>query len=258
MDANEILLLEALPLEIQGVQRQHGGVLGVNSHVGCRRRVGGDAGVGDDLVHETVGAAVAQAQIQLRGRVMAHGDVDVVQGAHADQLTLSAAVADLALADQLLLEGEIHILLGGSRHKDHISVHGLLHLRVRQGHHGSDDSGQLGVVAAAVGGAGLRVGVRMVRDGEGVHLADDSHGDPLFAFSFQIALHAGDSQPGLRLQAVLLRIFHKLLSGAVLLVAHLRVMPDVPPECLDFLLILINDLTDFLFNVVHKCPPPFV
>ena len=184
--------------------------------------------------------------------MVADNDVDVIQCADADQLALAAAIADLAFVDHLALEVDFNKLLGRNAEEDDVAVHGFLDLGIAQGQGSTHNAGDLGVVAAAVGSAGLGVGIGMVGDGQGVILTHEGNGGALIVLALQITLNAGDGMAFGGLDIQVLEDLGKLAGGSELSVAHFGMGPDVTAKGHDLFLLAVDNVTDFLFQLIHN------
>ena len=183
--------------------------------------------------------------------VVTQGHIDVLKGADADELALAAAVAGLALFAQTVFVVDVHKLLRRGGHEDHVAVEGLFDLGHAQGQGRADGGGQLGVVAAAVGGAGLGVGVLVVGDGQGVQLTDDGHGGAGGALGLQVALGAGDGQTLVHLHPQVFEQLVELAGGTELPVPQLGVMPNIPAKGHDLLAVLVDGFDDLLLDLIQ-------
>ena len=227
-----------------------GGAHGVDTVLGRPCGVGGPALKAVELGDESVAGAVCHQVFLLAAGVVSHHDVHVVQGADAQQFALSAAVADQALAAHFVALFNFYVFLRRDAEKHHVAVESGGDLRIRQRQGRAHDASHLGVVAAAMGGAGLRIGVSMVGNGKAVQLSHQADGGAVAAV-FQIALHSGDGQALLGPQA---KAFHnngKLSGGAVLLKSQFRMGPKVLGKGDDLVFAGIHQRTDFLFHFVH-------
>ena len=107
-----------------------------------------------------------------------HRHVDVVEMAFGDQFGLAEEELDLALlaAAEALLD--IDELLGRHREEHQFPGEVLGCARRREAHRDAEHAGDLGVVAAAVRGAGMRVGERVVGGAQAVEFADEGEARP--------------------------------------------------------------------------------
>ena len=250
VDPDRIPVPEALPLDIHGVHGDIGGAHGVDAVLRCSGGVGGAALEPDQLGDEAIAGAVGHQILLFTAGVVAHHDVHIVQGPDPQQLALAAAVADQALLPHLVAFFDLHIFFRRHAEEHHIAVEGGGDLRISQGQGGAHHTGGLGVVAAAVGGAGLRIGVGVVGDGQSVELPHQADGGAV-AVRFQIALHAGDGKSLLCPQAQALHRLREFSGGAMLLKAQLGVGPEVLRKGDDLILVRIDPRTDLLFDLVH-------
>ena len=67
--------------------------------------------------------------------------VDVVKSTDSDQLAFTAAVFDLSLGGQFVLELDLTIFFSRNGEKDYLAVQFFFYFRVRQGNGGTNDSG---------------------------------------------------------------------------------------------------------------------
>ena len=128
-----------------------------------------------------------------------HRHVDVVAMAAGEQLGLAEQELDLALlaAAEALLD--IDELLGRDREKHHLAGQVVGGADGVEAHRGAEHAGDLRVVAAAVRGAGMRIGERMVGGAQAVELADDGDGAARRSAG-DAALDPGQREAGLRLR----------------------------------------------------------
>ena len=251
MDPDGVLVPEALPLYVHRVHGDEGGVHGVQTGLGLPGSVGGAALKADHLGDKAVAGAVGHAVFLRTAGVVSHHDVHVVQRAQAQQLALAAAITQQALPAHLLPFFDLHVLLGGYAEEDHVPVQGFGDLRVCQGKGCAHDPRRLGVVAAAVGGAGGGIGILMGGNGQAVklaHKADHRSAAP----GLEEALHACDGKPLLGVQPQGSHGGGKFSGGAVLLEAQLRMGPEILPKGDNLLPACINQAADFLFGTVHN------
>ena len=113
-------------------------------------------------------------------------------GLPKQELDLAALLAAQALLD-------IDELLGRDGEEDQFAGEVLGGADRREAHRDPEHAGDLGVVAAAVRRAGVRIGERMVGGPQAVEFADDGEARAR-ALAAQAALDPGQGQAGLRLE----------------------------------------------------------
>ena len=177
-------------------QRDLRGVEGVDAEM---RRPAGVARAPDEAGQLADAAVVRQrhaglAVLGVGRRVDHHGEVHVVEVAEADQLGLAAEQLErpgLALGPAPL---EVAALLGGHREERHPSREMGEGAGVVEPHGGAEKSRHLGVVAAGVGRARVRIGLRVPGHDQRVELADQGERRARARLTRHVGAHAGERQ----------------------------------------------------------------
>lgn len=237
--------------ELMASRERAGGVQGVDAVKGPGARVGLPPGEADQLAQKA-GAVAADEEAAVPDAGMGvdhHAHVDVVQQALPQELLFAAEEADLPLLLQPLPVLQLHVFLRRHGHEGHVPVQ-----LVRQGcqaHGGAQHGGDLGVVAAGVGGACLPV--RLGVQGADHRVQLSHHHDPgAGRTALQIAPDAGDGQmvperdPELRKGAA-----HQLRRPP-LLEAQLRVGEDLLADPDDGVLMFIDGLETLRFQRLFR------
>ena len=99
--------------------------------------------------------------------------VDVIKSTDADEFTFSTAVSDFSLCSQGVFKFNLTIFLCRYGEEYNPSVQPLFTSSlVERGC--TDDTGQLGMMSAAVSSLSLRIGIFMFRDAERIQFPDES------------------------------------------------------------------------------------
>ena len=106
--------------------------------------------------------------------------VDIIKSTDADEFTFSAAIFDFSLGGQGVLEFNLTIFLCRYGEEYNLSVQLFFNIFIGQGC--TDDTGQLGMMSAAVSSLSLRIGIFMFRDAERIQFPDEGQTYILFLF----------------------------------------------------------------------------
>jgi hypothetical protein len=225
--SDRVLIAEGLAHGVDGGQPDIGGIQRVDSQMGRAPRVGGAADITDGLDDATVvgGGHPRLLHLGLRRGVDHHGEIHVVEVAEPQQLRLAAEELEPALAR--LLDAPLHVavLLSGHGEEDHSPGEVSQGLGIEEAHGGTEQPRHLGIVAAGMSGAALRVRHRMPGHHEPVQLAEQREGGP-FLGAARLRADAGDGETGLGRQAEPSQGFLHQTRRLELLEAELRVAPD--------------------------------
>ena len=184
-----------------------------------------------------------------------HRHVDVVPMAAREQLWLAEEELELTLflAAEALLD--IDELLGRDREENDLAGEVIGDADRREAHRRAEHAGDLRVVAAAMRGAGVRVGERVVRGSQAVQFADN--GDARTAgFAGDAALDAGERQPGLRREAEAGHVLGDQTCGLVLVEAGLGMVEDRLADRDDLVAVAVDRLAHRLLQFFLARHPP--
>lgn len=108
--------------------------------------------------------------------------VDVIKSTDADEFTFSAAIFDFSLGGQGVFKFNLTIFLCRYGEEYNLSVQLFFYIFIGQSQGCTDDTGQLGMMSAAVSSLSLRVGIFMFRDAECIQFPDEGQTYILFLF----------------------------------------------------------------------------
>ena len=137
---------------------------------GC---VGSQSLITNDLGDETIVGVGADTDIFITG-VVDDIQVDVIKSTDADEFTFSAAVSDFSLCSQGVFKFDLAVFLCRYGEEYNLSVQLFFYIFIGQSQGCTDDTGQLGMMSAAVSSLSLRIGIFMFRDAERIQFPDES------------------------------------------------------------------------------------
>lgn len=137
---------------------------------GC---VGSQSFITNDLGDETVVGVRTNTDILVSG-VVDDIQVDVIKSTDADEFTFSTAVSDFSLGGQRVFKFNLTIFLCRYGEEYNLSVQLFFYIFIGQSQGCTDDTGQLGMMSAAVSSLSLRIGIFMFRDAERIQFPDES------------------------------------------------------------------------------------
>src|SRR5205807_9097978 len=250
--ADRVLVAERLADGVDRRQADLRRVERVDPHV---RRAAGVRGA-PQVTHGLHDAAVVRARhaglavLRPRRHVDHHRHVDVVEVAEPEQLRLAAEEFQPARARLRHAPLDVAVLLGRHREEDDAPGQVIEGPRVEQPHGGAEQAGDLGVVAAGVGRAGLRIGHRVAGDDETIELPEQRERRALAGAARHVGPHPGQRQAGLGAQPELAQGLLVQARGIDFLEAELRVLPDLLAEADDVLAALVDRPIDALLQLV--------
>src|SRR5881296_52485 len=252
VDADGVVVLEGLADRIDPGERDVGRVERVDAHVrraACVRRAPNEA---RRLAEAPVVRArhARRAVLGTRRGVDHHRHVDVVQVSQAQQLALAPQELEPPLADFLETPLEVAALLRGDGHQRQAAGQVLEGLHGHQADRRADQPGDLGVVAARVSRARLRVGFGMAGDDERVELAQEREGRPRPLPAGDVGPDAREREPGERSQAELAELRLDERRRPRLLKAELRMAPDRFAHLDDLVGVALDGLVDASLELV--------
>ena len=154
-----------------------------------------------------------------------HCQVHIVEFAEFDQFGLAAEELDFALAAQFVPVFDFNVFLGRNGNQSDTAAELGKDLGLVQADGGAEEHSNLAVVAAGVGGAGVRVGVGVFVDDKGVEFAEQSHRRAGRAAE-QVGADAGQSQAGAERDAQFSQFAGDQLGGLELPIARFRLAED--------------------------------
>jgi hypothetical protein len=219
--------VDARQRHVRRVQRVHPAL---RDAAGVRRA----SDIADELGHHAVGGATNSqaALVRVRARMHHHRHVDVVEGAHAQQLLLAGQEFDPALRPQLQAFFDLDELLRGDGDERHSTGQRRHDPAVDQPKGDPQHGGDLRVVAAGVRRAGGGVMLRMLPRQQRVQLAQDGHGRSAGA-ALDNRFDAGQAQPGLTPQSQLSEPVRHDAGRPLLVVTQLRGGEEITPDSFD-------------------------
>ena len=118
-----------------------------------------------------------------------------------------------------------------------------------EAHGGPEHAGDLGIVAARMGGACLRIGDRMPGHDQRVQLSQQREGGPVLLAS-RFAAHARDGEPALGLEPDLAHGVLDQARGLELLEPQLGVLANRVADRDDLLALAVDGLADCALHVI--------
>src|SRR5262249_44129860 len=186
------------------------------------------------------------AVLGTRSRVDHHREIDVVQVAEAQKLTLAAQELEPSGAHLVEPPLEIAALLGGHGHERHAAREELEGARFEKADRRADEPRDLGVVAARVCGARHWVRLRVSGDPEGVELSDEGESRPGPGAAGDVRANARQSEAGSRDEAEAAELLRDECRGLQLLEAELGMAPDGLADTDDLVGVALDGLADTL------------
>ena len=204
VDADRVVVVEGFALAVDGVERELRRGQGVDAEL---RRAAGVAGAAEkaDLLDQRAvrrfGDEGALGHLVVRADVDHHRHVDVVEMALGDELGLAEQELDLALCRAPRRSSTSMNSSAGTAKNTSSPREVLGRARRRQTHRDAEHAGDLGVVAAAMGGAGMRVGERVVGGAQAVEFAEEREARARASCRARRPLTPVSGEAGLRLEA---------------------------------------------------------
>ena len=137
---------------------------------GC---VGSQSLITNDLGDETVVGVRTNTDILVSG-VVDDIQVDIIKSTDADEFTFSTAVSDFSLGGQGVFKFDLAVFLCRYGEEYNLSVQLFFNIFIGQSQGCTDDTGQLGMMSAAVSSLSLRIGIFMFWDAERIQFPDES------------------------------------------------------------------------------------
>ena len=204
-------------------------------------------------------------------RVYHRDHIDIVKQSAVQKFDLAGVEVDLSLLDQLRAELQIDGLLCRNTDKADRAAKSVQRARLRQRSGAAQNCGGLAVVAAGVNRVRPLIRLRMRRAHERIQLADQRQLRAGTA-SIQIRDKARDALRRFDLKAHFFILANEIFCRLPLLVADLRVLPQIALRVQDQLLVLVYKLCILFILLLHCvfllqayssyrwhmtwCPPP--
>ena len=196
MDPDGIVIPEGFPQGIDAHDPQHGGIQGVDALV---RRIGGMGGLPhilDGLADESV-AAGADGHHRSGGPFLGmdhHGHVDVIEFPFVDQFSFPVEEMELPFLPEFFPVGDLDIFLRRHPEEHHVPAQVLHDPGFGQSVGRCQHGGLLHVMAAGMGGPGIRIRFGVFRTADGIQFSQNGDGGTGLA-PFQYPFDGGNGHP---------------------------------------------------------------